>query len=250
MRKIAMFFVLTIICLSSTLSFVGHSKEIIVGLEPFPPLINEDGGGMLVDMLSTLSTGHEIQFKFLNMTYGRAKKDLKNNKLQLIGLTPHRLETEAFYQYAKELEWHIDTHVDFYSLDKTYFNVENLPDGSIGTPIGNAEFFSQIIGVPVSKFVEVSSLQQLVKMLALGRLKVILFERVSIVSTLKSAAIQNVFYQEMGIVSASMAVANTPEGTALKKRLDDWLLTTNNEQFFKEFIHHSLSKKSGQVLLE
>jgi polar amino acid transport system substrate-binding protein len=76
------------------------------------------------------------------MTYGRAKKDLESKRLKLIGLTPYKLETKGFYEYGGELNWHIDTHVDFFSLNKDFFNIEQLPDGSIGTLIGNAEFFS------------------------------------------------------------------------------------------------------------
>jgi polar amino acid transport system substrate-binding protein len=81
-------------------------------------------------------------------------------------------------------------------LNEDYFNIEQLPNGSIGTLTGNAEFFSKIVNVPVIKFVEVSSLKQLVKMLALGRLSVILFERVSTMSTIKELNIENIYYKK------------------------------------------------------
>ena len=153
---------------------------------------------MVIDMLMSLAFEKNIDFNIHIMTYGRAKKELQSRRLDLIGLTPYQLETDDFYQYSVELNWHINTHVDFYSLDKSYFDIEKLPNGSIGTLIGNAEFFSEIVSVPTIKFVEVSSLQQLVKML------------------------------EMGIVPASLAVSNTAEGLRLKELLVFWLNGTGH----------------------
>jgi hypothetical protein len=72
--------------------------------------------------------------------------------------------------------------------------------------------------VPVIKFVEVSSLEQLVKMLALGRLSVILFERVSTMGTIKTLNIENIYYKKRGIVPASLAVSNTTKGIILKRQ--------------------------------
>jgi polar amino acid transport system substrate-binding protein len=228
----------------------SYSQEIEVGFEPFPPLINEDGSGMVIDMLMSLAFEKNINFNIHIMTYGRAKKELESKRLALIGLTPYQLETDDFYQYAVELNWHINTHVDFYSLDKSYFDIEKLPNGSIGTLIGNAEFFSEIVNVPTIKFVEVSSLQQLVKMLEMGRLKVILFERVSTMSTIKSLNIENIYYKEMGIVPASLAVSNTAEGLKLKELLDNKLSNIENDKLFSDFIHYTSNDAFGKVIIE
>ena len=234
----------------TSFSHHSYSEEIDVGFEPFPPLINEDGSGLVIDMLNSKSVGSDIHFNFTIMTYGRAKKDLESKRLTLIGLTPFQLETKEFYQYGVEVNWHINTHVDFFSLDKRYFDIEQLPNGSIGTPIGNAEFFSEIVGVPAIKFVEVSSLEQLVKMLALGRLKVILFERVSTMSTIKKFEIANVYYKKMGIVPASMAVSNTAKGLLLKSQLDKLLLNDENNEYFGKFINYTSMNDSGEVSIE
>jgi len=72
---------------------LSYSEQIEAGFEPFPPLINEDGSGLVVDMLSALSEDKNLHFNFHVMTYGRAKKDLESKRLQLIGLTPYQLET-------------------------------------------------------------------------------------------------------------------------------------------------------------
>lgn len=248
MQRRSTFFSLVFNSLLISFSTLSYSEQISVGLEPFPPLVNEDGSGMVVDMLTTLSTGKNLAFDFRVMTYARAKKDLAHNNLNLIGLTPYQLETDEFYQFAAELNWHINTHVDFYALDQDFFNVDALHDGSIGTPIGNAEFFAEIIDVPVEKFVEVSNLEQLVKMLERGRLKVILFERVSTMSTIKALNIDKIYYKKMGTVPASLAVANTTKGLKLKNKLDKILANVENETFFNGFIHYDSTNVPDGVI--
>ena len=190
----------------------------------------------------------DLQFNFHIMTYARAKKDLQSQRLNLIGLTPFQLETPNFYQYASELNWGINTHVDFFALNENHFDIEQLSDGSIGTLTGNAEFFSEIINVPASKFVEVSSLEQLVRMLSLGRLKVILFERASTITTIAALKIDNIYYKNMGIVPASLAVSNTPQGLKLKSKLDKLLLGLDNKTFFSDFIIYNDMPESGQII--
>ncbi|MBU3005754.1 substrate-binding periplasmic protein [Paraglaciecola arctica] len=226
------------------------SREIVVGLEPFPPLINEDGSGLVVDMLRKFSATENIRFTFEIMTYARAKKNLRNKKLELIGMTPYQLETDEFYQYATELDWHIDTHVHLFALDKSYFNISQLPTRSIGTLLGNAEFLAEIVGLPEKKFVEVSQLEQLVKMLALGRLKVILFEGVATMNTIKSLGLQGVYYKEMGIVPSTLAIPKSAEGLILKQKLDAFLINPKNQNIFNEFIHYIPSNHVSTLLVE
>lgn len=248
-KLVCLLSVVAIYCLNS-LNHLSYAEEINVGFEPFPPLVNEDGSGLVIDMLNAVSVDKNLQFNFNIMTYGRAKKDLNDNRLGLIGLTPYQLETDEFYEYAAELDWHINTHVDFFSLNKDFFNIAQLPNGSIGTLIGNAEFFADIINVPVIKFVEVSSLEQLVKMLALGRLNVILFERVSTMITIRTLKVENIFYKKMGIVPASLAVANTKNGLKLKVQLDNLLSNVENSDFFSPFINYTSMDDAGKVDIE
>ncbi|WP_299076071.1 hypothetical protein [uncultured Paraglaciecola sp.] len=250
MNTLIRLFLVVTLCCFFTLSQLSDAKEIEVGLEPFPPLVNEDGSGLVIDMLNTISTNNNLYFNFHIMTYGRAKRELESKRLQLIGLTPYQLETQQFYEYATELNWHINTYVDFFSLNKSFFDIDELPDGSIGTLIGNADFFSEIIDVPAIKFVEVSSIEQLVKMLALGRLNVILFERVSIMSTIKKLAVENIYYKNMGIVPASLAVANTQQGIKLKTQLDKLLIQLDHQQHFSRFINYTAKDDDGKVTID
>ena len=179
--------IIIIFLLLSSFSFklLANHTDITVGLEPFPPLVNEDGSGFVINMLNALQENASLNFNYQIMTYARAKKELKNQRIDMVGLTPKDSETQEFYQYAQELNWHFNTTVDLYSTSPTNFDLDKLPNNSIGTLIGNADFFAELAGVPREKFIEVSSLSRLVMMMARGRIKVILFERVAMMSTIK-----------------------------------------------------------------
>lgn len=210
------------------------AKDINIGFEPFPPLINENGQGHVVNMLRAIEKNSNYRFNIKIMTYGRAKLALKNEQLDLIGLTPQQLETEDFYHYAQDLNWHIDAHVDIFASKKKLLDITSTPNASIGTLIGNADFFSELLNIPRTKFVEVTSLEQLVKMLAKGRLELATFERVAMMSTIKRLKVKNIYYQKFGVIPASMAVANNTTGLALKNELDKLLakvaIDLNNSQ--------------------
>jgi polar amino acid transport system substrate-binding protein len=222
---------------------LANNGEVLVGLEPFPPLVNEDGTGFVIDMLNALQENSSLNFDYQIMTYARAKRELIKQRIDMIGLTPKDYETQEFYQYAQELTWHFDTTVDFYSTSPGNFTLENLPNKSVGTLIGNADFFSELSHIPRNKFIEVSSLQQLIMMMARGHVQVIIFERVAMMSTIKglknelntkvpsALKSQKIFYRKFKVIPASIAVANNTSGKKLKQQLDE-LLTTNTSQYF------------------
>jgi polar amino acid transport system substrate-binding protein len=240
----------------------AHHTDILVGLEPFPPLVNEDGSGFVVDMLNALQKQSSLNFNYQIMTYARAKKELKSHRIDMIGLTPKDQETKEFYQYAEELTWSFNTTVDLYATSPNDFSLNNLPHHSIGTLIGNADFFAEQAGVSRDKFIEVSSLKQLIMMMARDRLKVIIFERVAMMSTIASLKTdlitkipnefnslkkpQSIYYKKFKIIPASIAVSNSPAGKALKQQLDH-LLAHNAEQYFIGIAPFSLLPDSGIV---
>jgi len=238
-----------IVITSIFLSFHSQTKsqEINVGLEPFPPMINNDGSGFAINMLNALTEDDGLQFNFQLMTYARAKKELKNNRIDLIGLTPKDYETSEFYQYATELNWSFKTTVDLFSTSVNLLNINNLPDRSIGTLSGNAEFFSEKVNLNKEKFVEVASLEQLVQMMVKGRLKLVVFERVSMMSTIKELKIKNIYYKKFAVLSASLAVANNPQGIALKTKLDNLLSQNDSKQFLAEFSRFTNLSDEGMV---
>ena len=256
--------IIIIFILFSSFSFklLANHTDITVGLEPFPPLVNEDSSGFVIDMLNALQKNASLNFNYQIMTYARAKKELENHRIDMVGLTPKDSETQAFYQYAQELNWHFNTTVDLYSTSSTNFDLDKLPNNSIGTLIGNADFFAELAGVPREKFIEVSSLSRLVMMMARGRIKVILFERVAMMSTIKQLqsdlnskvpsefnspeSPQKIYYQKFKIIAASLAVAKNETGYALKKQLDK-LLAENTLQYFQEITPYAKLPDTGVI---
>jgi polar amino acid transport system substrate-binding protein len=240
----------------------ANHTEITVGLEPFPPLVNEDGSGFVVNMLNALQENSTLNFNFQIMTYARAKKELKSHRIDVVGLTPKDSETQEFYQYAQELTWHFDTTVDLYSTSPKNFELDTLPNHSIGTLIGNADFFAELAGIPREKFIEVNSLSRLVMMMARDRLKVILFERVAMMSTIKQLQNdlntkvptefnspenpQKIYYQKFKIIAASLAVAKNEAGYELKKQLDK-RLDKNTLQYFQEITPYAKLPDAGVI---
>ncbi len=89
-----------------------HAENILVGLEPFPPLITEDKKGLSVELLRAVEKISDLRFKIKIMRYDLAKFRLKKGKRHLIGHTPYKVEVKEFYEYAQELDWSINAIVD------------------------------------------------------------------------------------------------------------------------------------------
>lgn len=232
-----------LVCISSKV----HSEDIHVGIEPFPPLITEKGAGYAIDMLKAIENVSDLKFHFHVMNYARAKKELKNSNLHMIGLTPKGYETKEFYQYAEDLNWSVAAKVDLFSLDKKHFNIEALPEASIGTLRGNADFFSELLHIPRDRFVEVTSLAQLVKMLERKRLNVITFERASTMSTLQKFNVANVYYKKTAEIPASFAVNNNESGKALKAKIDRHLIQIRSDYYFTGYFYYQNLPNEGTV---
>ena len=54
----------------------------------------------------------------------------------------------------------------------------------------------------------------------------------------------------MGIIPASLAVSNSPEGLMLKTQLDSLLSSVENEKFFSDFINYTSMNDSGEVFID
>ncbi len=230
------------------LSYKLLAQDVHVGIEPFPPLIEENGQGDIISMLTAIEKISDLKFFFHVMNYARAKKELEKQKLDLIGLTPQGYESPEFYYYATDIKWSVDAKVDLYALDKLALNTNNISDHSIGTLRGNADFFSMLLNIPRNKFVEVSSLFQLIKMLEKKRLDVITFERASTMSTLNELKIPHVFYKRVAKIPASFAVNKTTKGLALKKKIDLLLRNINTNQYFKAYQYYQALPDTGKVM--
>jgi polar amino acid transport system substrate-binding protein len=84
-------FTVNIVALLLCLSLNAYTQDIHIGLEPFPPIVNENSQGYAVDMFKVIEKISGLKFHFHIMNYARAKKELKKQSLDMTGLTPSRL---------------------------------------------------------------------------------------------------------------------------------------------------------------
>jgi len=225
-----------------------NAQDIHIGVEPFPPIITEDGTGYAMDMFKAIEAISELKFHFHVMNYARAKKELKNGTLDIIGLTPKGYEAAEFYQYAEDLQWSIPAKVDLFTLSTEHLNIKTLPEHSIGTLRGNANFFSELLDIPRNKFIEVSSLPQLVQMLDRQRLNVITFERAATMSTLNKFNVTDVYYQNVADIPASFAVQNNKSGKKLKEKVDSLLRLIKSNHYFTSYFRYQNLPDNGIVI--
>ncbi|MGB1197663.1 MAG: substrate-binding periplasmic protein [Thalassotalea sp.] len=234
--------------LITTFNFSVFAENLVVAFEPFPPFISADGKGLTVDMLREIEKISDFTFDIKITTYARAKHELKNNRIDIAGHTPKNLETEEFYQYGAELDWEVSTSSDLFSLEKKHLDLTAIKLKTIGTTTGNANFFAEQLGINKSNFIEVSTLNQLVKMLIRKRIDVILFERSSVMNLLEKNNIYGVFYQSIGDIPASFAVQNNEKGLLLKAKLDELIKTVNANQIFFEYLKYSKLSPEGKTM--
>ncbi len=196
------------------------AETVRVGLEPFPPLITEDGGGHSIDLLKAIEKGSDLRFDITIMPYSQAKDMLREGKLDLIGHTPKGKETQDFYAFAQDIDWSVITILDIYGLNK-----EGIAEGSFrsleayGAPEGNKEFFSEMFGIPVEKFVE-GDLEQLLDYLKAGKIDAFMFDRASSMYTIKRLQVPNVHYRMLSDIGAGFGVRKDDQGAYLKNRMD------------------------------
>lgn len=235
------------VVLLTFLSINAHSQDVNIGIEPFPPIITENGKGYAIDMLKAIEPISDLKFHFHVMNYARAKRELKNENLDMIGLTPKGYETKEFYQYAEDIGWEISSKIDLFTLEKKYLNAEKFPKQSIGTLRGNADFFSELLNIPRNKFIEVSSLPQLIQMLERKRLNIITFERASTMLTFQKYTVTDVYYKNVAQISASFAVSNNASGKLLKAKVDKYLTHIESNHYFTEYLKYHNLANAGEV---
>ncbi len=223
------------------------AEKINVAMEPFPPFVNAEGTGLTIDMLHAIEKISDLTFDIEIMTYARAKHQLKNQRIQIVGHTPKNLETDEFYLYAQELNWMIDTTSDIFTFERKFFDLSILKKGRIGTTTGNADFFAKQMKIPRDKFIQTATLRQLVDMLLKRRIDVLVFERVSVMTLFQEKKMSGVYYQSIGKVPASFAVYKNSDGEKLKEKLDKLIKQLPLEAIFAGYLQHAHLPESGKV---
>lgn len=241
-RPVRCFTILLLVLTSAT----AAADKIRVRLEPFPPLIREDGSGLVVEMLEELAREHELSLDIRILSYSRARYQLRNGEADLIGMVPLERETDDFYGYARELDWRLPTRADLFSLSPERLEDEDWRKGRIGTPWGNAPFFSDLTGVGKDQFVE-SSLPSLTRMLRGGRIDTLLFARVSTMSTVARQELEGIHYRNLFSIPAGLAVADSRAGRELQQRLEPLLGNPEEQTRFEDYLEYIQLPDEGRV---
>ena len=210
-----------------------HEHIIRVGFEEAPGLIQKDGNGVLDRVLSDISKKGHINFKIVYLTYSRAKIELKKNNFDLIGLTPQRLETKNFYEFAEDLDWAFETKLVLFCNDKKDLKLNNQQ--VIGTPSGNEDFISEYMKISPDRFVT-GSLGSVVKRVAKKRTPCFIFEEIAGLKLAKTMGIKKLFYRVINNVKASFAVSKSKGSKKLKKELEKELKNFNLEPYMKNIV--------------
>lgn len=240
----------SIIALLFFISINARAQDIHIGIEPFPPLLTVDKEGYVVDMLKAIEGISDLTFHFHIMNYARAKIELQKNNLDMVGLTPKGYETTEFYEYAEDLDWSITAKVDLFTLDKKYVNTKISSVQTIGTLRGNADFFSELLNISRDKFIEVSSLPQLIKMLQRQRLNAVIFERASTISTFekfRDDEVGNIYYQNLVEIPASFAIRKSKSSNQLKKKIDGLLIKIKSNRYFTSYFEYQKLADTGTL---
>ncbi|PKG80989.1 hypothetical protein CXF85_19685 [Colwellia sp. 75C3] len=240
-------FVLWLGILINGLSFSCLAEKYHIGMEVFPPFVNAQGNGLTIDMLHDIEDISDLEFEIELMTYARAKYQLKNHQIDIIGHTPKNLETPEFYKYAQELDWLIDTTSDIFAFDRQYFDLSNLNKDRIGTTLGNADFFAKKMNITRDKFIETATMGQLIDMFVKGRIDVLVFERISVMSLLQEQKVTGVYYQSIGKVPASLGVARNSSGNKLKHKLDVLIKQLPLDEIFSGYFKYTKLPSTGEV---
>jgi len=202
-----------------------------------PPLIIDENKGITIDFLKYIEQISDYQFEIKIMNYVRAKKNLKDGFVDMIGHTPLGLETESFYDYAIELEFSIPTKSDFF----TRIPLESDADLSsmiIGVPSGNENFLSSLSGIPVENFVT-GRIENLLNMLKAERIDAFWFERVSTFTIIDEMGLKGLYYNRFPDyeIPVSLAVRNDEEGLSLSMKFNEIIEMIDYEEMYKNYLN-------------
>ncbi|AWL12183.1 hypothetical protein HMF8227_01710 [Saliniradius amylolyticus] len=235
--------------LAALFSIPGHSATFRIGLEPFPPLITADRQGMTVRFLQSIEQRlPEHHFKIMIMPYNRAKKELKEGRLDMIGHTPYQKETQDFYEYAEEIHWSIAAPLDIYSIQRDYLEPEVFSKlNHIGTPRGNEDFLAELLGLSPKQFFAAGNIDNLVEMMGIGRIPAFIFARAPTVSMIQKLDLRGIYYRNLVTLHASLAVSKTASGQQLQALMEEAIEQMDVEKWFHRQYHYNDMAEQGIV---
>jgi polar amino acid transport system substrate-binding protein len=226
------------------------AEKIKVGLELMPPLIISGSEGHTVTLLRRIEEVTGLSFEIAVMPYNRAKAQLANGNIDLMGHTPYSVEERQFYNYALELDWHLPTQVDLYWTHPESHDENFSKLNRIGTQRGNGNFLAARYQLEPDRFFE-ADLPQLVKMLVRNRLDGIIFERASTMSTIRTLDADGIHYRQLDKrIAIGLAVRKSDDGALLKQRLDRAIQEVDVASVYQSYLRYRRLPQRGTVKLK
>lgn len=214
-------------------AFASDKEKVHIGLEPFPPLITEDGKGMTVDMLKEVEKLSDFKFVFTVAPYKRLKQGLLKENYDLIGHTPFEDEVPAFYKQAVELDWSYPVCTEFLYISD-FKDLDHRP--VVGTLDGNKEFLESFEGMKNYDIFEHVDMAALLKMLKNKRVDAVWFGRPVLNHYLNEVKIPNVKRKTFPSrpLSVGLAVRKSVKGARIKKQIEKLLKKIDWKKEFDE----------------
>jgi len=197
----------------------------------------------------------DLRFVFTRASYARCLLALKSGQADLVAHVPYKAEP-GFSEYGIYLDWTVPVKADLVSLDPANFaKLDSIGVEAVGVPLGNLEFAAASTGIPKSKFYEVHNMSSLVKMLALNRIDMIWFDRVSVRQELAAQGVQNAYYYELPkfgkIGSLGIGLAKSARGEELKRKLDALIPKVDLKPLLEPYLKYLQldEPRTGQIRL-
>ncbi|MCG7497496.1 hypothetical protein MHO82_11530 [Vibrio sp. Of7-15] len=245
------------------LLFMNHSYSqtvINVALDTFPPMYEPNGNvGLTADLLKEITHQSGIQFNISSMEWSRAKTELEQSRVDLIGhaaLLKEELDTIKVDVLALNIS--IPVYNAIFSTNPTLIDINPttatpekfLQLSQIGTPFGGKEFQSKLLLVPPENFHE-ARLAGLVKMLSAERINGVSFEFISVITMVQKMNLRGIYYQHYPTspIQVGYLVRDNKEGRALKKKLDDVINQINLKNLFATYWYYINFHSNGKVPL-
>lgn len=246
---------LSLLSLLSYSAIAQHTEDnnISVALETFPPYVTADGSGPVYEVFRQVSAQSDLRFNFTKTSYKRGKQLLLNDQVDIFGVVPIIYEKEAAKNKALLLSLETSLPLDFYTKNPQLLRkLHQLNKKTIGVQIGNKESLAALTKLPEKIFVEVNSLDALIKMLASNRIKIFIAERNQSMAAIRKLKLNNISYQKASSQSfeIGLMVHNSKRGQSIKHKMDKWFNTLDIPALFSEHLKYQSLPDSGTVPLQ
>ncbi len=230
----------------------ARAERLQVYLEPFPPLVSEQGQGLINQLFSKIEQISDIRFDIHIATTSRIRENLDNGTADLGG--PFALvEEELGLMRNAVIPLKIKFLVknDIYSTKEINTNIQHFKTlKRVGVPFGDEAFVAQLVGISAQQ-VHLQKLDNLCLMLAKGRIDALAFERGAAMSCIQKFQLENIYYRRHPIddIPVGLVISDTIRGAKIKEKLDRLIETIDMKEALKRYYYFLNLPDHGTVPL-